>query len=92
MLLWSCLKLEAENMTDADAHLCVEGEAVIGRAVQMNRQRGNATQRLLDVNQLLRNISLAFDKGSSRDSEVPIEPRMPNSSSVELNSKLGAKY
>lgn len=60
----------------------------VGLAVQVNGQRGDPQQRLVDLDQLLHDAVALADQDSSRKTQVAVEPRVPDAAAVGLDADL----
>lgn len=59
-----------------------------GLAVQVDGQRGDAQQRLVDLDQLLHDVVAVTDQHAAGQAQVAVEPRVPDAAAVRLDTDL----
>lgn len=61
---------------------------VVDATVEMDGQVGNAQERLVDLDDLGDDLIALLDQDAARDTQIAIEPSMPQTSSVALHADL----
>jgi hypothetical protein len=56
--------------------------------VQVDGQCGNAQERLVDLDQLLHKVVAVADKHAAGQTQVAVEPRVPDAATICLDANL----
>lgn len=59
-----------------------------GLAVQVDGQRGDSQQRLVDLDQLLHDVVALTDQNAAGKTQIAVEPRVPDAAAIRLDADL----
>lgn len=54
----------------------------------MDSQRRDTNQRLIDLDELLNKVAVLTDEKTASETEIPVEPRVPDTASICLDTDL----